>query len=155
MIKWIILVVLIVSGAILGYIYTQLSNTPTDTAALSQVEAPNTVHVIHSYKDGIHRFIGQIKLPHSCYSVKTDVLSDPKDPSVLVLSLTTKNNILDEKICANIQTRYPFEVIADAPEHIQTTMTIDGTEVPLRVTETQWQDSRGTVLNAGSGGTPE
>lgn len=155
MTKWIVIVVLIISGAILGYVYVQLNNMEPSTVTATQAEAPNTIHLVHSYKDGIHRFAGQIKLPHSCYAVTSEAVIPPDDPSKINIVLTTKDNLLNEKICLSITTRYPFEVIADAPQNITTTLTIDGVVQPIAMTETGWQDSQGTQYNTLINETPK
>ena len=147
MTKWIVLIVLIISGSILGYLYVELNKIESGTAALAPVEALNTIHVVHSYKDGIHRFAGQIKLPHSCYTVSPEAVSPSDDTSKINIALVTKDNLLSEKICSSIRTRYPFEVIADAPQDVTVTLTIDGIAQPIKLTETNWQDAQGTQYN--------
>lgn len=147
MIKWIALVVLIVSASILGYLYVELNKISSGAVVAPPVELENTIHIVHSYKDGIHRYAGQIKLPHSCYSVDGEAIIPLDDPSKINIAITTKDNLLSEKICSSIRTRYPFEVIADAPQDIRTTLTIDGILQPIKIVETDWQDSQGTQYN--------
>lgn len=147
MIKWIALIVLIISGSILGYLYVELDKVRSGAIEAPPVELENTIHIVHSYKDGIHRYAGQIKLPHSCYSVVSEAIISRDDPSKINITITTKDNLLSEKICSSIRTRYPFEVIADAPQDMKTTLTIDGISQPIKITETDWQDSQGTQYN--------
>lgn len=147
MTKWIVIIVLVISGSILGYVYIQLNNVESGTSIPVPVEPENTIHIVHSYKDGIHRFAGQIKLPHSCYTVTADAVIPLDDTSKMNIALTTKDNLLSEKICSSIRTRYPFEVITDAQQNITTTLTIDGALQPIKITETNWQDSQGTQYN--------
>lgn len=147
MTKWIALIVLIISGSILGYLYVELDKVRSGVIEAPPVELENTIHVVHSYKDGIHRYAGQIKLPHSCYSVGAEAIIPTDDTSKINIAITTKDNLLDEKICSSIRTRYPFEVIADAPQDIRTTLTIDSIPQPIKIVETNWQDSRGTQYN--------
>ena len=155
MTKWIVIIVLIISGAILGYVYVQLNNMEPSVVTGTPAEEPNTIHLVHSYKDGIHRFAGQIKLPHSCYGVTAEAVIPPDDPTKVNIALITKDNLLSEKICLSIPTRYPFEVIADAPQNITTTLTINGVVQPISTTETAWQDSQGTQYNTLINETPK
>lgn len=147
MTKWIVVIALILSVSILGFVYVQLNNVGSDAASTTSVEAPNTIHILHSYKDGVHRFAGQIKLPHSCYRVASDAVIPPDEPRNITITLNTTDNLLSEKICSSIPTRYPFEVIADAPQDAVATLTIDGVTQPIKITETNWQDSQGTQYN--------
>lgn len=147
MTKWIAAIVLIISGSILGYLYVELNKVESGTAQLPPPEAENTVRVVHSYKDGVHRYAGQIKLPHSCYAVGAEAVIPFEEPSKVTIALITKDNLLSEKICSSIRTRYPFEVIADAPENAVVTLTQDGVVQPIKIIETNWQDSYSRQYN--------
>ena len=147
MMKWIALIVIIISGSILAYLYMELDKVRSGEISAPIAELENTIHIVHSYKDGIHRYAGQIKLPHSCYSVDAEAVIPLNDPSIINITLRTKDNLLSEKICSSIRTRYPFEVIADAPANAIVSLTLDGTVQPIKIVETNWQDSRGTQYN--------
>ncbi len=118
----------------------------SDPTLLPPAQIINSVRVFHSHKDDIHRFTGQIKLPHSCFTVTSVVVQDPKIPNVVKLELTTKDNLLDQKFCSQFTTRYPFEVIADAPKDITTTLTVDGVNRPIQIVETDWVSPVGTTI---------
>ncbi len=147
MTKYLAIIVLIISGSILGYLYVKLDKIGSGTIIAPPLEQENTVYVVHSYQDGIHRFAGQIKLPHSCYTVNAKAESPSNDSSKVNIILTTEDHLLDEKICSSIRTRYPFQVIADAPQNVTTTLILDGVVQPIKITETNWQAPQGTQFN--------
>ena len=146
MIKWLILIVLVLSGSILAFLYIDLQRMESDPTLLPPIEVTNSVRVFHSYKDDIHRFTGQIKLPHSCFTLETTAVQDHKILNEVKLELRTKDNILDQKFCSQFATRYPFEIIADAPKDITTTLTVDGVNRPIKMIETDWQSPVGTTV---------
>lgn len=147
MTKWLFLVVLVISGGIMTFLYVDLQRMEQNIDALPKPDAPNTIRVVHAFKDGIHRYSGQIKLPHSCFSVHTDALRDSVSaPLELILAITTKDNLLEQAICSQITTRYPFEVIAEAPENVVATLRINDEERPIRIVETTWQSTGGATM---------
>lgn len=150
MTKWIILLAFILSGSILGFMYIQVNKTPTSDSTADAVQDLNAVRVVDGYKDGFHRLSGMIKLPHSCYSLKTDatVRFDALDD--VTITIVTKDNILDQAVCANIVTRYPFQTIVEAPKTITLHLVVDGVEVPTIVSHVDWQNPTGDVVNPGS-----
>ncbi len=148
MTKWILIIVVLISGGIMGYLYVDLQRMEQNITTLPAPDAPNTIRIVHAFKDGVHRFSGQIKLPHSCYAVQTNALRDPVNaPLELTIAVTTKNNLLEQAICSQITTRYPIEVIAEAPENVVSTLRIDDVEHPVRFVESTWQSSGGATMS--------
>jgi hypothetical protein len=150
MTKWIILFAVLLSGSILGFMYVQINRTPTGDSTDAAVQDLNAVRVVDGYKDGFHRLSGTIRLPHSCYSLKTDasVRFDALDD--VTITIITKDNILGQAVCANIVTRYPFQTIVEAPKVITLHLIVDGVEVPTIVEHVDWQNPSGNVVNSGS-----
>lgn len=144
--KWIALCVLIFSCSILGYFYVELENTRSESF-VTPPPVSSAIRVVHSYKDGVHRYTGTVKLPHSCYGLTPDENpTSQKDPEKFVIILISTDRLLEQRLCAKISTRYPFEVITDAPEHIITALTLDGVEMPIHLVETMWQNPKGTTV---------
>ncbi len=144
--KWIALIVIIIAGSILGYLYIDLKNLELNPTELPVVEVPNTVRIVHSFSDGIHRYTGSIKLPHSCFSINTEIERDPKINGDIVLSITTKNNITEQSFCSQIPTRYQFETIIEAPEESHLVLRVDDIPRPTKIIETQWTNPTGTII---------
>ncbi|MDO8521059.1 MAG: hypothetical protein Q7S52_03005 [bacterium] len=148
MTKWIILISFVVAGIVLGYSYKNLGWDFGNPQGPISVPATESVGIVHSFKDGIHRYAGEIRLPHSCYSVAVDARRDIRNPAKVLVTLMTRDDMTgDLRFCLKIPTRYPFETIAEAPEDAPLTLTIDGKETPTRIIETPWHDPRGTILN--------
>jgi|SRR3989338_4756538 len=144
MIKWITIVAFVFSGLILWFLFQGLSLNPPTSAPPSS----NTITIMHAYKDGVHRYIGALRLPHSCYDqLDPLVSSNAKMPNSVILSLTTRDKMLDPRLCFQITTTYPFEAITDAPEDAKMILRVNGESVPVNLVETAWQDPRGTILN--------
>lgn len=145
--KWIALFVLLISSSILGYLYFQLENTTSDTQPILPQIATRTLRVFHSFDSGEHRYIGEIKLPHSCYELNvTEVASDPRDPTIYTITLTSIDRMLDMRLCAKIPTRYPFDVLITAAPNITTSLVVNGVETPMRLIESMWQNPKGSTL---------
>lgn len=146
MLKWITFLVIIIAGSILSYFYIELKNLEETPTLLPPIETPNTVRIVHSFSDGIHRYTGNIKLPHSCYSLQTQMIQSPDLEKVVTLSIETKNSITEQRFCSQIPTRYQFETIADAPEDVHLILRVDGVVRPTSIKETAWTNPTGTII---------
>ena len=146
MIKWILTIVILISSAILGYMYVELEQI-SSTPEIIPIPTTNTVRIVDAYSDGVHRFTGQVRLGHSCYSLDTAVHADPKDPNVVIITLTSKDKMLDQKLCAQIPTAYPFEEVFEGPSTMTARLVLDEKELPVRLIKTAWQSPGGDVTN--------
>ena len=148
MLKWVIAIAVIISGSILGFMYYQLGQYSTEVEVTTPLPSISTIRIVDGYKDGIHRLSGVVKLPHSCYSVAaTTVVDHEVDPIGVSIVLRSKDNILDQPVCAQIRTRYPFEVLVEAQKDVAIKLVLDGEELPTAVTQTDWQSPAGNVVN--------
>jgi hypothetical protein len=146
--KWIISIAIVVSVGVMAYFYVMLEKNAGDQSVVVQTATSSrSISIIHAYKDGEHRFVGQIKLPHSCYSLTSDASHDPKDPSSITVRLTSVDKMLDQTLCAKIPTNYPYQVVTDGPEKIEVHATLNDEDLGVRLTETDWQSSAGTYIN--------
>jgi len=143
MTKWIILTVVIISGSIFGYFL--LLAKPNTTTPL-RPEA-SVVTIRHSFKDGEHRYTGEIWLPHSCFAVTADIAHIPNDPTALLLTLTTKDHLLDQRLCFQFSAPYQFEAYTEALEQSTLKLKVDGKDTPVNLVETMWQSGKGTLIN--------
>ena len=150
-----VLVVFIISGGILGYMYTQLEQSDgsvaTSTAPIADSKA---VRIFDGYNDGVHRYDGQIRLPHSCYSVAISIKPDSEFPGTVIIYLVTTDKMLDLTLCAQLPTVYPFEEVYDAPADTAVRLMLNGRELPIHVIKTNWVNPRGNILNS-NGATPQ
>lgn len=147
--KWIALFVLIITSSILGYLYFELENVKSETILVVPKANTRSLRVFHSFDSGEHRYTGEIKLAHSCYELRADaaVVPDQKDQSKYIIKLTSIDRMLDRRLCVQIPTRYPFDVlISNAPEKITSTLVVDGKEMPIRLIETAWQNPLGRTI---------
>ncbi len=144
-----LLIVLIISGGILGYMYVQLeqgdNSVATSTAPIAERKS---VRIFDGYNDGVHRYDGQIRLPHSCYSVSISIKPDPEDAHTAIITLVTKDNMLDLTLCVQIPTAYPFEEVYDAPADTAIRLMLNGKELPVHVIKTNWVSPKGNILNS-------
>ena len=150
MTKWIIITSLLITLGIFGFFYMQsLKDSGLgDPDAATNLPAANEIPMVHSFNDGVHRYGGQLKLAHSCYSVTAETIGDPADHRVQRITLKVVDNMAKEGFCSQIVTRYPFEVILDAPEDITTTLEVNGAVVPTKIVEVAWQNPKaGGYLN--------
>lgn len=147
MTKWIVFFALIVSGSILGYMFYSLQQNSIEAEGPAPSVSIGAIRIVDGFKDGIHRLSGTVKLPHSCYSVKTDSIVDANDASKVILTLTSRDNMLDQSVCAKIRTRYPFETIIEAQKDITIRLVLDGAEFPVVVAQTDWQNPSGSIIN--------
>lgn len=144
-----VLIVFIISGGILGYMYVQLeqgdNSVATTTAPIAERKS---VRIFDGYNDGVHRYDGQIRLPHSCYSVSISIKPDPEDAHTVIIALVTKDNMLDLTLCVQIPTTYPFEEVYDAPADTGVRLTLNGSELPVHVMKTSWINPKGNTVNS-------
>lgn len=145
--KWIALFVLIISSSILGFLYYELEHTTSETLPIVPVVSSRAVRVFHSYDSGEHRYVGEIKFPHSCYELRvSDTLPDVTDVTKHMITVTGIDRMLDMRLCAKISTRYQFDVLITAPEHITISLVVDGDPFPVRLIETAWQSPAGHTV---------
>ncbi len=150
--KWIAFIVLLISASLLGYFYYELERTSFEneipSTIVPTIPKASEIRIFHSFKDGIHRYTGDVKLPHSCYSLDTGVIRNAKDPSSVTVVLTSTDRMLEQRLCAKIQTNYSFEALVDTPNisTLHLTVKLDGDDLPFRLVETQWQGAQGTML---------
>ncbi|OGZ05121.1 MAG: hypothetical protein A2845_02250 [Candidatus Lloydbacteria bacterium RIFCSPHIGHO2_01_FULL_49_22] len=147
MMKWPFFIVLAISGGILWYLYTNLDNSALTSNGTATSGIQSVIAVTHSYQDGVHRFSGEIKLSHSCYSIDTQTVSDPKSEDRLVIKITTTDHFLERSTCAKFSTRYEFQVIAEAPKDVAYTLQVDGKELPIRTSNVDWNNPNAFFVN--------
>ncbi len=145
--KWIIAFAVILSAGVMGYLYVDLEMGKGEGEHMVVASSSPAIPVYHAYKDGEHRFIGQLKLPHSCYTLDAQTYRDPRSPEYITITLKTTDKMLDQSLCAQIPTNYPFQVLAEGPEKIVVDAELNGEPYSVRMTETSWQSSTGTYIN--------
>lgn len=103
---------------------------------------PEAVTIFAQYQDGIHRFTGEIPLPHSCYLLTRSVEARSSNPKVAVINIRTedKSAILDT--CSHITTRYPFDVTYAGEANVTPIIEVDGTAIPVKVVRREWGTGR-------------
>ena len=149
MLKWMALIVVIISGGILGYMYVQLEEGDSSIATSTTTIADRkSVRIFDGYDDGVHRYDGQIRLPHSCYSVSISIKPDPDEPHAAIITLLATDKMLDLTLCAKITTTYPFEEVYDAPADTAIRLMLNGKELPVHVIKTNWVNPKGNTVNS-------
>ncbi len=145
MFKWILLVVLIISGSVLGFLYVQLKDMEQNPGKLPVPTAEDAVTIAHAYRDGAHRYAGFLYLPNSCHEVTSIVMTDPKVLENFELRITTKDKQLETAFCSQLRTRYYFHALADGPEFINLRFVINGKERNYKLVEGEWQAEGATL----------
>lgn len=146
--KWVIAFTIVIAAGIMGYFYVGLMNdTSKPPVAVSYATSTRSLAMYHAFKDGEHRFSGQIPLPHSCYALDAEAVHDQKNPNIVTITLNAKDKMLDQALCAQIKTNYPFQVLAEGPEDIDIRASFNGDTLTPKLTETAWQSSAGTYIN--------
>ncbi len=144
-----VITVLIISGGILGYMYVQLQQSDSSVATTTPpIANSKSVRIFDGFNDGVHRYDGQIRLPHSCYSVGISMKPDTDNPATAIISLVATDKMLDLSLCAQIPTTYPFEEVYDAPADTAVRLMLNGKELPVHVVKTTWVNPKGDILNA-------
>lgn len=145
MIKWILIVVSVISAGVMCYVYVSLEAMQHNPVTIPKPLPPTRVY--HAFSAGVHRYSGEIRLPHSCYTITAETKKTEEDPPRIRIDIKTTNNILDQKVCLQIETGYQFEVIADANEDTPFYLTVDRRERPIRVVEVDWESPKATLVN--------
>ena len=145
--KWIALFSVLIAGSSLWFILLRPGIETGGDAPDMISSDPRALTITHAFKDGVHRYDGVLRLSHSCYYVESDVAYDHRNATVLTLILKTKDRMLEQNLCIKIPTRYPFELVTDAPQEVTTILLVDGVQIPIKLIETDWVNPRGTILN--------
>lgn len=146
--KWVIAFTIVIAAGIMGYFYVGLmKDTAKPTVAVSNATSTRSIPMYHAFKDGEHRFSGQIPLPHSCYILDAEAIHDPKNHNIVTIALKTQDKMLDQAICAQIKTNYPFQVLAEGPQDIDIRASFNGEDIGVKLTDTEWQSTAGTYIN--------
>lgn len=146
--KWVIALTIVITAGIMGYFYVGLmKDSAKPIVAVSNATSTRSVPMYHAFKDGEHRFSGQIKLPHSCFALDAEAVHDTKNSKIVIIELKTKDKMLDQAMCAQIPTNYPFQVLAEGPEDIDIRASFNGEDIGVQLTNTEWQSSSGTYIN--------
>jgi len=117
-------------------------------APATSQKADEEVSITHSSKDGVQRYIGEITLGHSCFTLNQDTRLDPKDDGKRLIILTSIDKMLDTRLCSAIPTKYPFDILAEGDGAVTISLTLNGKELPVRIREREWQNPIGnTVLD--------
>lgn len=146
--KWVIALTIVITAGIMGYFYVGLmKDSAKPVVAVSNATSTRSVPMYHAFKDGEHRFSGQIKLPHSCFALDAEAVHDTKNSKIVIIELKTKDKMLDQAMCAQIPTNYPFQVLAEGPEDIDIRASFNGEDIGVQLTNTEWQSSSGTYIN--------
>ena len=61
MTKWLIIITLAITLGIFGVLYSQ-STRQSSPAGGADAQSGNAIPVVHSFKDGVHQYSGQLKL---------------------------------------------------------------------------------------------
>ena len=147
MTKWLLITSLILTLFIFGFFYLRVSNIATPQTATTTTSATDDeVNLLHSFKDNVHRYSGQLKLPHSCYTVTTEAQRDPSRNDHYNIMIHVVDNLAQQGFCSKIATRYPFEVLIDAFEGISLTLEVNGKEIPVHITESEWNTPNGSYI---------
>jgi|GEM_PF-4090088 len=145
MVKWIVFIVLVLSGAALSFFYLQIKDLEKNPAKLPTAVAADAVTLAHAYRDGAHRYAGIISLPNSCHTVNARVVRDSKFPENFELRVETKDMQLETAFCSQLRSRYQFSVLEEGPEKINLRLLINGKEREYKLSEGQWQNDGATL----------
>lgn len=135
MFKWILIVALIISGSVLTYLYHHVKALEQNPSALPVAEASNTLHLLHSYKNGFHHYVGSMSLPNSCHKVEATMIRDMKLVEIFEMRITTRDLQMETPFCSELRSRYQFAVDEEGPERVTLSVKINGKPYPFKVIE--------------------
>jgi hypothetical protein len=136
MFKWIIFIALIISGSILAYLYNNVKALENNPNAIPALEVDGTLHMIHSYKNGVHHYVGSMSLPNSCHKIETLVVRDPKLAEIFDLRITTRDLQAETAFCSQLRSRYQFAVDEEGPEQVTLRVKVNGKPRVFKLVET-------------------
>ncbi len=140
----------LITLVLLGGLFWFLDHTPPPVEKVGK----DVIAVTHMYKDGTQRYVGEVKLPHSCYSIRQEFVRDPMDDTRGTIVITSTDKLLEMRVCSSISTGYAFDVLTDSEKPLTVTLTLDGVEKTISVRDRPWQSARGTTVNDPIGTSP-
>lgn len=143
MFKRVVLISSVITALLLGAFFIWLDSTPP---SVKDTAPKDVIAVTHLSKDGIQRYVGEIVLPHSCFTITQDLKRDPLDEGRGTIAIQTTDKLLEMRVCSSIPTQYPFDVVGEYDKPINVRLTVDGIERPIVLRERPWQSARGTVV---------
>lgn len=144
--KVILILGLIFGGALLTVMYTVV-NDDARSGIVPGAEGPlQTIALTAQYQNGVHRYYGEVKLPHSCYALDRSIDQSPDDPKVIRITLNSTDKIGQISPCAQITTRYLFDLFLTGRERdMRPEILLDGRVLPLVVTNREWGTGRPVI----------
>jgi hypothetical protein len=143
MLRWIIAISLLISAAIAGFFYWEIQKNegelPSYAPLRTTTVGEEVITIHHAFQDGVHKFSGRIRLPHSCYAVDPVITKDKAEPSKMLMTLHIEDHMLDLKVCVQLPTTYEFETIAEGDRAITLSLNIGGKNRPIVLNEVPWQ----------------
>lgn len=148
MAKWVTLLTLLVFAVIIGFLYFGVSNNHAQTLLHTSSSSKHEVtKVLHQYKDGFHRYTGDLKLPHSCYLLSQTSEFDKDDTQHVLLKITATDVSSTQQSCANIPTRYPLDIVVESSQELTPTLFVNNEEYPIVSENKDWSNPTGTIVN--------
>jgi hypothetical protein len=140
--KAILILGLIFGGALIAVMYTVV-NEDVHGGIIPPTGSPlQTVALTAQYQNGVHRYYGEVKLPHSCYSLDRSIGQSPDDPNIIRITLVSKDKTGQLSPCAQVTTGYPFDLFFPGRKDMRPEILLDGNILPLVVTEREWGTGR-------------
>jgi hypothetical protein len=147
MLKWVILSAIVIGGGTLAFFNWQIQKMEADPSKIpANVVSEGGIRLFHAFNSGVHRYVGEVKLPHSCFSLSSEVVRDQRQQSTALIKLHSTDKRLERTVCSGFSTPYGFDVLIEAPADLSVSVQLNGK--PLRVTlvQTAWESGVGTVI---------
>jgi hypothetical protein len=138
----------LIFGAILFVLFFSVVSEMAKGDAQIAATRENTNTIFAQYQSGVHRFYGEIRLPHSCYLLTRKAIMDTKDPTVVYVDITTTDKSSESNSCSRVMTRYLFDVIQEGEENLNPKLRVDGVVLPSNVVRKSWGTGKEVIIGS-------
>lgn len=146
--KRIFIIVFLITAGIFGFFYYDLNYSEKSMVVGDGASTSETVFTArHYYKDGVHKLLGEITLPHSCYEVNKRIQKTSNFPEKFTVIIVATDHFLDQPVCANFRTKYPFVLVFEADENVEVAAVLNSEPIRVELTrQGDWFDPKGNSI---------
>ncbi|MFA5838469.1 MAG: hypothetical protein WC849_00825 [Candidatus Paceibacterota bacterium] len=130
--KWTLILTIIIVGIIFIASFSSIFGEKKNN---EQTPVINSITAIHSFKSGLHDYIGTIKLPTPCYTLSVDAIVRESFPEDVTIRFTIQEDKKENQICTQALTEKSFRIIFQASNEAKVHAVVNDIQVQFNTEE--------------------